>query len=266
MKKNLSSDELNRFQKALADMRAGRLSRRDFHFLLLLLGVSTLAILPAEETEALVAARMRKGKGSAAPPVTPGSQTYSTVGTHSFTIPAHNTLKVELWGAGGGGGSYYTPTQAGGAGGAATWNSTTLVANGGGGGAAAFYGAHGAGGTATGGTTNTTGAVGAYTSTYICKGGKGANGGNGGISDEDAGNNVASQAPGGGGAGMARWYDYDVEGWGGTGGGGGYCMRTYASGVYSPGTSVQVVVPSGGTSAGGVQHKGAIGRVIITWT
>lgn len=36
--------------------------------------------------------------------VTAGSQTYSTAGTYTFTIPCHNTLTVTLWGAGAGGG------------------------------------------------------------------------------------------------------------------------------------------------------------------
>lgn len=33
--------------------------------------------------------------------VTPGSQTYATAGTYGFTIPAHNTLTVQVWGEAG---------------------------------------------------------------------------------------------------------------------------------------------------------------------
>src|SRR5690606_22963184 len=33
-----------------------------------------------------------------APVIVPGSQTYSTAGTHTFTIPAHNTLTVQVRG------------------------------------------------------------------------------------------------------------------------------------------------------------------------
>jgi len=36
-------------------------------------------------------------------PIVPGSVTYSTAGTLSFTVPAHNTLTVQVWGGGGGG-------------------------------------------------------------------------------------------------------------------------------------------------------------------
>ena len=41
-----------------------------------------------------------------ASPVVPGSTTYSSPGTYSFSVPLYNTITIEVWG-GGGGGSYY---------------------------------------------------------------------------------------------------------------------------------------------------------------
>ena len=38
-------------------------------------------------------------------PVVPGTATYSSPGTFTFTIPLHNTLIVKVYGAGGEGGS-----------------------------------------------------------------------------------------------------------------------------------------------------------------
>lgn len=121
--------------------------------------------------------------------VTPGSQTYSSAGTYTFTIPAYNTLTVRVWGAGGGGG--FTGAN-GGAGGVS--QAGTVTANGGAGGRS--NGAGGAGGTASGGTTNTTGDAGGPGR----EGGSSPSGGSGGVAGSGGTASTCSGAPHHGGA------------------------------------------------------------------
>jgi hypothetical protein len=199
--------------------------------------------------------------------VTAGSQTYSTAGTYTFTVPCHNNLTVEVWG-GGAGGSGCT-TKAGGAGGTSTWNGGTLTANGGSPASSAAQGAGGAGGTASGGTTNTTGSAGeaGNTNSYGGKGGAGANGGAGGARQTSAGaNGKSGTAPGGAGGGCmmaARSYAAFSGG-----GGGGYSAKTWTAGTYTVGAGVQVIVGAAGAMGDGSSYDGgtgAVGQVKITW-
>lgn len=195
--------------------------------------------------------------------VTAGSQSFTAAGTQSFTVPHHQTLTVQVWGAGGGGAgcSAYTEVQ-GGNGGSSSWDGA-VVANGG---ARASTSAGGAGGTASGGTTNTTGQAGSTHSSYGAKGGNGASGGAGGAQRTSNGNGNGGSAPGGGGGG-AR---YAVRGVcdGDGGGGGGYSTRAYSAGTFIQGSSVTVVVGAGGSKGNGSTYDGgagAVGRVTITW-
>lgn len=212
-----------------------------------------------------------------------GSQTYSSPGTYSFTVPSYGSLTVKVWGGGGGGGSNCAEGYAYGgvpstAGTASRFGSIT--ANGGGRGidanvAPACPDTPGAGGTASGGSTNTTGGAGAASlSSSPWTGGAGGNspsggaGGAGGVGTGGPGGGPGSgysgAAPGGGGGGSGS-----APG----GGGGGYATRTYSQGDLAPGASVTVVVGRGGAGAyadlgfgtiyGG---NGASGRVTITWT
>lgn len=193
--------------------------------------------------------------------VTAGSQRFTTAGTHSFTVPHHQTLTVQVWGAGGGGAgcSTYTTVQ-GGNGGSSNWDGA-VVANGG---ARASTSAGGAGGGASGGTTNQTGGTGG-TGTGAA-GGSGASGGSGGAARGSNGNGNGGSAPGGGGGG-ARFASRGTCG-GDGGGGGGYSTRAYSVGTYIQGSSVTVVVGGGGSGGNGSTYDGgagAVGRVTITW-
>ncbi|MBM3272738.1 hypothetical protein FJY94_05740 [Candidatus Kaiserbacteria bacterium] len=148
-----------------------------------------------------------------------GSQTFSAPGNHSFTVPAYETLTVEVWGAGGGasGGAsvdWGVPglrnISVGAEGEASSFSS--LKATGGAGGTNArhpVYGTYvpasgGAGGQGYGGSTNLTGGSGSGGT-----GGAGANGGAGGAADGSGGS-----WPGGGGGGAG-----DAGGGGGIGAG-----------------------------------------------
>jgi hypothetical protein len=195
--------------------------------------------------------------------VTAGSQNFTTAGTHSFTVPHHQTLTVQVWGAGGGGAgcSTYTEVQ-GGNGGSSSWNGA-VVANGG---ARASTSAGGAGGTASGGTTNTTGQAGSTHSSYGAKGGNGASGGAGGAQRTSNGNGNGGSAPGGGGGGARFVSRGSCNGDGG--GGGGYSTRAYSAGTFVQGSSVTVVVGAGGSKGNGSTYDGgagAVGRVTISW-
>lgn len=221
--------------------------------------------------------------------VTPGSQTFSTAGSHSFTVPCHNTLTVQLWG-GGGGGNGTTGGNAdtvGVTGGASTWDGGSASgkpqANGGSKGiavAGSFPGnGGGAGGTAVNCTTSTAGEKGGNDSwrqnngnTYSGKGGNAGTVGTGGAAVLGSADKpgIAGTAPGGGGSGSTS---YDTargstvsRGFPG-GGGGAYCSRTYSSGTYTAGTNVTVVVGAGGAGGNSTYDggAGAVGRVTITW-
>lgn len=205
-----------------------------------------------------------------------GSQTYSTPGTYTFTVPEHTTLTVQVWGAGGGGvgqGASGVNSGSGMGGSASTWGGGVIRANGGTG-ASGSPVAVGTGGTGIGGTTNTTGGNGSSGALSVKGGGGGDSpvggaGGSGGICPSNLGG--AGVSPGGGGGGSA--YSFHLICQGGSGGGaGGYATRTYNAGTYTVGSTVTVVVGSGGlggflgptftTKTGG---DGAAGRVTITW-
>ncbi|MGD9668833.1 MAG: hypothetical protein AB7U75_07200 [Hyphomicrobiaceae bacterium] len=195
--------------------------------------------------------------------VTAGSQTFSSAGTFTFTVPHHQTLTVKVWGGGGGGAGCSTySTVAGGNGGSSNW-AGSVVANGG---ARASGSSGGAGGTASGGTTNQTGATGGTSSSNGAAGGSGASGGSGGSSRGSNGNGNNGSAPGGGGGG-ARFVARGACG-GDGGGGGGYATRTYSAGTYSQGSSVTVAVGASGARGNGGTYKGGtggVGRVTVSW-
>lgn len=199
--------------------------------------------------------------------VTPGSQTFTTVGTHTFTIPVHNTLTVEVWGAGAGGKGPRDCSvfPVGTSGSASNW-AGTLIANGG--------SNSGAGGTASGGTTNTTGGAGlASSATWNGapgnNGGAGANGGAGGGNTPIENTGLPGTAPGGGGSGGSDSNRGCGVSKGGGGGGGAYAARTYSTGTYAPGASVTVIVGAGGSGGSGNQFNnggiGARGQVRVSW-
>jgi hypothetical protein len=238
------------------------------------------------------------------PDCSPGSLELTTPGASSFTVPAHVTLTVELWG-GGGGGTAYAQIEAPTPGGDSSFGGTVIAGGGGAGDAAVAA----PGGTAAGGDVNLPGGAGsAACAAYldVCAGrvtrigGSSPNGGDsdGGIIQLDAcsafmfgsgaGDAENGHAPGGGGAGdwtcQYAWTTGAGWGMGGAGGGAGaYASITYSEGELSPGASVQVVVGEGGRGsrgatsslAGGMGGRnpgyytggdGGRGEVRIAWT
>ena len=197
--------------------------------------------------------------------VVPGSQSFTTSGSFNFTVPAYNTLTVQVWGAGGGGAGCSTTTKvAGVSGGASSWDGA-VIANGG---IRASTSAGGAGGTASGGTTNMTGQNGSTAGTQAGPGGDGANGGAGGDTIPGYGTGRPGVAPGGGGAGGGYTGGRSGNCRGSGAGGGGYSARTYSAGTYSAGEIVPVVVGARGTGGNGSSYDGglgAYGRVVVTW-
>lgn len=196
--------------------------------------------------------------------VVAGSQSYTTAGTYSFSVPHHQSITVQAWGGGGGGGGCSGGTKiGGGTGGQSSWASA-VFANGGGGGASGG----GGGGGASGGSTNQSGGNGeSGTTSYAGAGGAGASGGGGGARHTSSGNGGGGGAPGGAGAG-ARFIFRGGNCGAGGGGGGGYSTRSYTAGTYSAGGSVTVIVGGGGARGNGSSYDGgtgAVGRVTITW-
>lgn len=198
------------------------------------------------------------------------SQSYTSAGSHTFTVPAYTTLTVEVWGAGGGGAGELSKDGANG--GKSSFGS--VVGQGGKGGNAPGVGHTptgfgGAGGTASGGTTNTSGGDGKNGSNSSGgKGGSSPNGGAGGSGGSGSKGSAGKAPGGGGGGGGGAAYSRG----GGGGGGGGYSKRTYTSGQLAPGATITVVVGAGG--AGGKEPScnacsggnGAKGEVDISWT
>lgn len=189
--------------------------------------------------------------------------TYSTAGTYYFSVPEHSSIVVEVWGGGGGGGG--ATANNGATGGQSSFNGTVLANGGAGGSHGATGGSGGTGGTASGGDTNTTGG-----STTSNAGGAGANGGAGGAARGSSGAGNAGTQPGGGGGGAAHAVScgkdctetYVARG----GGGGGYSKKTYSAGTFNPGSTITVVVGSGGAGGAAGTYKGgdgAVGRVSI---
>jgi hypothetical protein len=227
--------------------------------------------------------------------VTPGSITYTTPGTYNFTVPNYNSLQVELWGSGGGGGAVSgtggsnSPTYTNGsAGSAAKWDggaaSGKPEAGGGSGGIRPINNSI-SGGTASNGDINTPGNGRVDDNNYenYMPGANAPNGGTGGMYGNSTGTSgtdipVASQAtaPGAGGAANgqrisvsvpvgAGYMSYQtVSVWHMGGASGAYCKKTYSPGAYAVGSSVQVIVPSGGAGASG--NPGARGEVKIVWS
>lgn len=195
--------------------------------------------------------------------VTPGSQSFTTAGSSNFVVPCHNTLTVEVWGAGGGGVGWSDATRKNGtAGGTSSWDGT-VIANGGG----AAGSSAGVGGSASGGITNTTGGNGSGSGSNGRKGGNGANGGAGGAAKSCTGHGNGGTAPGGGGGGACNVYGRSSH-YGNGAGGGGYSAITYAAGTYAVGASVPVTVGAGGAGGNGSDYDGglgAVGRVTVTW-
>lgn len=195
--------------------------------------------------------------------VTAGSQSFTTAGSSSFTVPCHNTLTVQVWGAGGGGVGWSNSTRKNGTtGGASNWDGAVFANGGGAAGSSA-----GAGGTASGGTTNTTGSAGAGSGSNGRNGGAGANGGAGGPDRSCYGNGYGGSAPGGGGGGACQQYGRSAY-YGNGAGGGGYSTRAYSAGTYTVGASVPVTVGAGGAGGNGSDRDGgagAVGRVTVSW-
>lgn len=171
--------------------------------------------------------------------VTPQTYDLTTVGAQNFTVPAHNTITIELWGGGGGGrglSAWDSPTG-GGAGGASTITSLSLSAGGGSG--------SGSGGNATGGTANTKG--------------NGANGNTGGTSPNATGN--IGRGGGGASASMTVEGNNTLYTSGGGGGGGAYVRKQYTAGEIAVGAVLSVVAGNGGargaTSLSGASQAAA---------
>ncbi|MCC7250453.1 hypothetical protein [Hyphomicrobium sp.] len=214
--------------------------------------------------------------------VTPGSQSFTTAGSHNFVVPCYNTLTVRLWGGGGGGGGSIWSASHSAYNGTAGGNSTFqgMTAGGGGGGQAAYgsWGqngrAGGTAGTASGGTTNTPGIAGGAGQNWGSSpaggnGGASPNGGTGGIGGYDWGAApTAGTAPGAGGGGAGSCDDSWSNGSGG-GGGGGYVQRVYSAGGLTVGQSLSATVGAAGLGkpgeCGDVGGNGAVGRVTFTW-
>lgn len=228
--------------------------------------------------------------------VAAGSASYATPGTYSFSVPAYGSLTVQVWGGGGAGGGFFQYAP-GGPGGTSSFGNA-LGATGGSGGAGVTRADDptprpgGPGGAGYGGDSNLTGGSGLSGSPgemYVsaCGGVSGAGGsapygGVGGAAVSMTATGNPGIAPGGGasggaGATMYSWPEgggnYFECAYAGGGGGGGYAAKAYSSGQLTPGSTVTVVVGSGGVpwlyngqtynAAGGY---GASGRVTISWT
>lgn len=206
-----------------------------------------------------------------------GSQTFSTPGTATFTVPVGVTsVRVECWGAGAGGSNN---TNTGGGGGAFAGNNavavtpgtniTITVGAGGDANAGSNIGGNSSFGSfviAAGANANTGGQAGSSTGTIIFSGGNGGSstssggaGGGGSAGAGGAGGNGGNTSNSTGGvAGAAGAAGAGTAGaTGGTGGG---------TGNNNGGTGN---APGGGggerSSSGGTSGVGAGGRVIITW-
>lgn len=216
--------------------------------------------------------------------VVPDIMVFTTVGTHEFTIPNFNTLRVRVYGAAGPGGgtTSLNAIQNGSNGGYSAFDdggAFEVQANGGNAttGAGFFFSgpSPGTGGTATGGDTNTTGETGGVAGL----GYGGANlGPDGGARKAGPGTQGlaaaggAGNSYGGGGAGASKWVDFGGGVWqirqAPGGGAGGYAERTWVSPAGpTPATVVDVVVGTGGAAASTFVNggNGANGAVVIEW-
>ncbi|MGQ4273387.1 hypothetical protein [Terrihabitans sp. B22-R8] len=187
-------------------------------------------------------------------PVTPGNVTY-TSGTNNFTVPAYNTLVIEMWGAGGSAGAARTDGPEGLA---STIAALSLTAGGGGGGKRGENGGSGgARGSASGGDVNTQGGAGGTGTSQIS--GSGGNSPNGGATiPGDKVTSVKSGNVPGGGAGSA--YNASSRS-GGGGGGGAYLKKTFTPDAGGPQAGVSLSAIVGATGS-----NGARGEIRISWS
>ena len=234
---------------------------------------------------------------SNAPPVTAGSQNFTTPGISNFIVPAFNTLTVNVWGGGAPGavsvfGATYARTDP--SGGTSSFGSY-LSATGGAGTVYTYDPAGGfylpssvnAGGNGTGGDINLSGGSGyaEYNmSIYIGYSYGGAGGGttygggatrilSGSTDNYPNRNGYTGNAYGGGGTGAS----FNDTKYGGSsfavgGGGGGFARKTFSAGSLTVGSTISVTVGAGGayTTDGTVINthggSGAPGAVTISWS
>jgi hypothetical protein len=187
---------------------------------------------------------------------TAGSQTYSSPGTHNFTIPVYSSLTVEVWGGGQEGIVFgmFSGDSLGAYGSASSFNGT-VIANGGGGYNSSSSNCSGhkcAGGTASGGDLNIRG--GETVTDGAIQNATGGSAPYGAVGTYGPG---TSPGAGGGATGCASGLTACFGG-----GSGGYAKKTYSIGQLTSGSSVQVVVGSGGSSGA---PAGAPGMVKVTW-
>jgi len=204
--------------------------------------------------------------------VVPGSQTYNVGGTYSFTVPAFNTMTVEVWGGGGGGGNYtdtgaYSPS-----GGNSVFHTAYAYGGGGGGGAATsryggvVYGGAGAGGSSANGNVTAIGGNAGYAgdSGILGVGAGAPNGGANAYPGYRESPSTAGSTPGGGGAG----YYYDTGGKfpavAGGAGSGAYAKSVFTPVMLAPSTVLTVYVGSG-ASSGGAGGTGGDGKITVVW-
>jgi hypothetical protein len=164
---------------------------------------------------------------------TPGSATYASPGTYSFTVPYFASLTAAVNGAGGGGGGM---ASGGGTGGYSAFGG--VIGYGGGGGATAPAGGTGAAGGATGGDSNAAG--------------PGAAGGIGAYDQTSDKNGT-----------------YDS--FAGNGGAGGLATKGFSPAELAPGSTIIIVVGSGGAPGSGAGNQrgataGTNGNVQISWS
>jgi hypothetical protein len=220
--------------------------------------------------------------------VVPGSQTFSTAGTTSWTVPYHNSIVVELWGGGGSGGNAYHGGSSAQGGNGGVYKKYTIAKN------ALTVGQSytvvvGAGGTGRNG--NVGGLAGGYSqfaNRVWAQGGKGGNGSEntgqapatytptesatgfteninetGGVGGTGTGSGGSKTYAGGGGGGMVNDGGQGNGGsstYGGAGGNGGDGGENMPRNAYAPG--------GGGGSAEweSVAGYGGTGRIKITWS
>ena len=193
-----------------------------------------------------------------------GSASFTTPGIHSFQVPNSNALTVTVKGAGGGGGAGGNCYPWGGM----SWASWSggWGAAGNAGSASSFNGSlvgYGGGGGAPNGNM----------ATYVIYGGPGANGGAAGGDSNSAG---AGSSGGAGGTNNCPGIQAYVSSLppGGRGGNGGLAVKTYPSGTFAVGSSITVVIGTGGAGGydsttgywgGYIGGTGAAGSVTVTW-
>lgn len=223
----------------------------------------------------------------------PGSQTFSSSGTFSFTVPLYTTMTVEIWGGGGSGGNAYNGGSCSEGGQGGSYARFTVALNGltEGSTETVFIGAGGQG--AVGNDGGYGGNYSQFGNSITAPGGRGGNGqrvgGRGGgtytptnprpavftqtYSETGAGGGVCNGSPGGnatyaGGGGGGKTNNS------GTGGGAG--GTSVYGGNGGPGTPTSTGFPTADSPAGGggagfwdsggPSGAGGTGRIVISWT